>query len=189
MNIIEELWDFLRNPIYTEDENMDSKYRLRAFTVLLALVLVIALCWGGLLTLSESLFNLELGEHALETAFEDYPLWGVFILAVIVAPLFEELIFRGPMVFFKDKGYFKIVFWILTLLFGYVHLSNYEITTSIIIFSLFLVMPQIILGAILGFIRVKFGLVWAIAFHAVYNFVLLGPVLLLTALDIPIPTS
>jgi len=188
LNIVEALWVFLRDPIYTEDENVDLKYRLRIFMILLALVMVIALCWGGLLTLSESLFNLELGEHALETAFNDYPLWGVFAMAVIVAPLLEELIFRGPMVYFRNQGYFKIVFWVLTLLFGYVHLSNYEITTSILLFSPFLVMPQIILGAILGFIRVKFGLIWAIALHAIYNFVLLGPVLLLTALDIPIPT-
>jgi len=107
-------------------------------------------------------------------------------LAIVVAPLFEELIFRGPLVLFKDKSYFRIVFWVLTLLFGYVHLSNYELTSSNIIFSPFLVLPQICVGAIFGFLRVRFELLWAIGLHAAYNLVLMGPVLLFIALDIPL---
>lgn len=189
MSVFAALWVFIKNPVYREDEHTDPKYRWKVFAFLLILSLLISMSWGFLLSMGETLIEFDLGEHALEKAFEDYSLWAVFILAIVVAPIIEELVFRAPMVLFKGKGYFKIVFWVLTLLFGFVHLTNYEITSSIMIFSLFLVLPQIVLGALLGFIRVRFGLIWAIGLHAVYNLILLGPVLLMTALDIPIPTE
>lgn len=189
MTTFKDFWAFLKNPVYREDENTDLRYRLKTFKILLVLALAISIVLGMLISAGEHLIGLDLGEHAIEKAFEDYSLWVVFALGIIVAPVMEELIFRGPLYLFKDKSYFKVIFWILTLLFGYIHLSNYEINTSIILFSLFLVLPQIVLGSILGFIRVRFGLLWAIGLHAAYNLILLGPILLMTALDIPIPTE
>lgn len=189
MNTYKELWTFLKSPVYLEDQNTDSRYRSKTFVRLLFLALAISMVLGMLISASENLIGLDLGKHAIEKAFEDYSLWVVFALGIIVAPLMEELIFRWPLYLFKDKSYFKAVFWVFTLLFGYIHLSNYAVTTSIVVFSLILVLPQILLGSILGFIRVRFGLSWAIALHAAYNLILLGPILLMTALDIPIPTE
>jgi hypothetical protein len=49
-----------------------------------------------------------------------------------------------------------------------------------------LVAPQLTVGVFLGFIRVRFGLNWAIALHAFYNLILVGPAILLKALNPPL---
>ena len=69
----------------------------------------------------------------------------------------------------------KIGFYFLTIAFGLVHLSNFVITNNVIYFAPILVAPQIVLGGYLGFIRVKFGLLYSILLHAAYNaFFILG---------------
>ena len=93
----------------------------------------------------------------------------LFMVAVIAAPLLEELLFRAPITLFQNKKYFKIVFYTFALVFGFIHLSNFEITTNVLLLAPILVAPQIILGGYLGFIRVRFGLIWSILLHASYN--------------------
>lgn len=187
--MLEPLWQFLKNPVYQEDENTNLKYRQKVFVRLLIYALVINIGLGFVIGFLEPVFGLDLGTHAIDKALEEYSLPFLFFAAVILAPLMEEVIFRGPMLFFRDKTYFKIVFWLLTLLFGFYHITNFEITTTVLLLSPLLVLPQIIVGAILGFVRVRFNLLWAIGLHAIYNLILLGPLLLMTALDIPIPTE
>ncbi|MGI9552690.1 MAG: CPBP family glutamic-type intramembrane protease [Aurantibacter sp.] len=187
--MLEQLLQFVKNPVYIEDENSDSRYRQKVFVRLLIYALAVNIGLGFVIGMLEPVFGIDLGEHALDKVMEEYSLAFLFLVAVILAPLMEEVIFRGPMVFFRDKGYFKIVFWLLTLIFGFYHVTNFEITTTVLLLSPLLVLPQIIVGAILGFIRVRFGLPWAIGLHAVYNLILLGPLLLVTALDIPISTE
>lgn len=187
--MLERLWHFLKNPVYEEDVNTDPKYRQKVFVRLLIYALVVNIGLGFAIGLLEPVFGLDLGTHAIDKVLEEYSLPFLFFSAVILAPLIEEVIFRGPMVFFRGKPYFKTVFWLLTLIFGFYHITNFEITTTVLLLSPLLVLPQIIVGAILGFVRVRFGLLWAIGLHAVYNLVLLGPILLAFAFDIPIPTE
>lgn len=187
--MLERLWHFLKNPVYHEDENTDLKYRQKIFVRLLIYALVVNISLGFVIGLLEPVFGLDLGTHAIDKVLEEYSLPFLFFSAVILAPLMEEVIFRGPMVFFKDKPYFKIVFWLLTLVFGFYHITNFEMTTTVLLLSPLLVLPQIIVGAILGFIRVRFNLIWAIGLHAAYNLILMGPILLAAAFDIPIPTE
>lgn len=94
---------------------------------------------------------------------------NVFLIVVIAAPLSEELLFRAPIAFFHHKKYFKLIFYTFAIAFGLVHLSNFEITTNVLLLAPILVAPQIILGGYLGFIRVRFGLIWSILLHASYN--------------------
>ncbi|WP_435264277.1 CPBP family glutamic-type intramembrane protease [Tenacibaculum sp. nBUS_03] len=54
-------------------------------------------------------------------------------------------------------------------MFGLVHITNYTLTTNVILLTPFLIAPQTILGGYLGFIRVRFGLHWSILLHACYN--------------------
>ena len=180
------IWEFLKNPVYHEDENTDFKYRLSVLLRLLGIGLILSIFLGALIGFLETSFSLEFGTHAIEAALEEYPPWFLFFAAVILAPLMEEFIFRGPMIFFKDKPYFKYIFYGLTLIFGFYHITNFEITTTILLLSPLLVAPQISVGAIFGYIRVRFGLLWAIALHAVYNLVLMGPVLVMQLLNIPL---
>jgi len=141
---------------------------------------------GLLVGLFQSLFGLDFGEHAIEEAIEKYPLYVLFLGAVFAAPILEELIFRGPLFLFRDSRYFKYFFYASILIFGFYHITNFEITTTTLLFSPLLVSPQLSVGSLLGFIRVRFGLSWAIALHAAYNLILVGPVILLKLMNIPL---
>jgi hypothetical protein len=184
--MLEELIAFARKPIYEQDVNSQTSEKLRLF----AKLLVLALCSSILLLIIASviqhIFNIEVGEHAIDDLFNNNSEIKIFFLAVIVAPFFEELIFRGPLIFFKNSNYFPTVLYISTIAFGLVHISNFELTTQVLLLSPLLVAPQISIGFLLGYIRVKFGLFWSIALHASYNMVLTIPLLLVKLLDIPL---
>ena len=184
--MLQELLNFLKNPVFEEDDNKDTKYRIRILFRLLLIALIISIVLGGIIGILETSFKLDFGKHAIEGAIEEYSPWFLAFAAVVLAPVTEEVIFRGPMVYFKDKAYFKYVFYALTLIFGFYHITNFEISSTILVWSPLLVAPQISVGAILGFVRVRFGLGWAIALHAAYNLFLIGPIILVQILDIPL---
>jgi membrane protease YdiL (CAAX protease family) len=187
--MLADLWSFIKNPAYIEDQDADLGQRKKIFLRLLIYALAVNIGLGFVIGMLEPLFGLDLGKHALDRVLEEHSIAFLFFAAVILAPLTEEVIFRGPMIFFRNKSYFKIIFWLLTLFFGFYHITNFELTSTILLLSPLLVLPQIIVGAILGFIRVRFGLPWAIGLHAAYNLILLGPILLAGAIDIPIPAE
>ncbi|TLP79626.1 CPBP family intramembrane glutamic endopeptidase [Maribacter sp. ACAM166] len=184
--MLEELYDFAKHPVYILDKNNNLQYRFRKLIKLL----VISLCLSILLLMIAStlqhVFQLEMGKHAIDDLFKDNSAIVIFILAVIVAPFLEELLFRGPLLFFKNSKYFPTVFYSFTLIFGLIHLSNFELSTEVWLLSPLLVAPQIGIGFLLGFIRVKFGLVWSMTMHALYNLILIFPLVILKLLDIEI---
>lgn len=184
--ILNEILGFLKNPVYVEDQNTDLKYRSSLVFKLVLYSVIINIVLGLLIGTFETVFEMDMGKHAIDEFFKSYSLIFIFFAAIIAAPVLEELLFRGPMIWFKDKSYFSIIFYILTLVFGFYHITNFEITLTIVLLSPILVAPQIIVGSLLGYVRVKFGLLWAIAFHACYNFVLIGPMILLKLLKIPL---
>lgn len=112
--------------------------------------------------------------HAIAKMFEEEETYSIILGAVVIAPIAEELIFRGPLTLFSKK-YFRIAFYSFAIIFGYVHLLNFEITTKILIFSPLLVLPQIVLGLVFGYIRVRFGLLYSMLLHGCYNGVLIIP--------------
>ncbi|SIR15944.1 CPBP family intramembrane glutamic endopeptidase [Maribacter ulvicola] len=184
--MLQELLFFIKNPVYEPNITTSFSNKLRVFFTLL----IIGLCSSILLLMLagavENLLELEMGKHAMSDLLDHYSVVLIFFLAVIIAPFFEELLFRGPLVFFKHSKYFKHAFYLFTIAFGFMHISNFEMNTQVLLFSPLLVAPQIGVGFLLGFIRVKFGLVWSMALHALYNMVLVLPILIMQLLDIPI---
>ena len=70
------------------------------------------------------------------------------------------------------KGkYYPIYFYSITVLFGLVHLFNFYkiVPMNLLIFAPLFVLPQIILGAFTGYIRLKNGLIWSIIMHCIFN--------------------
>jgi nitrate reductase NapE component len=65
----------------------------------------------------------------------------------------------------------KLVFWSVVLLFGLIHLDNYDL--NMIPWYLYFptVLPQLIGGIFLGIVRIRFGFLWAILLHAAFNFI------------------
>ena len=62
---------------------------------------------------------------------------------------------------------FPAFFWLSTIAFALVHLANFDEGSPAILLPL--VLPQFILGSMLGYVRVRFGLWAAIVLHAAHN--------------------
>jgi len=66
--------------------------------------------------------------------------------------------------------HFRFFFYVSALLFGLLHATNFNGSFFLILaLSPILVGPQIIGGLILGYVRMKHGLVYSILFHAAGN--------------------
>ncbi len=80
-----------------------------------------------------------------------------------------------PSFHFARAQLFPIIFWGSALLFALLHLSNFTegMTTPLLVLA---VLPQGLVGLILGYVRLRFGLGSAIGFHGAYNafFISLG---------------
>lgn len=169
--------NYIKHPRLKQLKYTSSKIKLGVVLQSVGLCLAIGIGIGFFTSFLEILGVYNSDTHAISKLFEESnPLYIIFT-AVILAPVIEELIFRGPLTLFSKK-YFKIGFYSLALIFGYVHLFNFEITTKILLFSPLLVLPQIVLGLVFGYIRVRFGLIYSILLHAMYNGVIIIPAIL-----------
>ncbi len=148
---------------------------------MLLLALSIAVLNGSL----AKIFNLELGEHATQKLFSQYSIWIIFLLVSVVAPCIEEFLFRGPLIYFKSSPYFKYAFYTSIILFGVVHIFNFEGDNELYYIAPLLIAPQLMAGIFLGYIRIKLGLMWSILLHATFNTILIGPILLQKIINIP----
>lgn len=94
----------------------------------------------------------------------------LFILLVIVRR--KIYLFRLQRKFIK---YFPFFFYFSILSFGFSHIFNFtfsKINFWIIFFSPVLVLPQIIMGSFLGYIRIKYGFIYSVLFHTLINGIL-----------------
>lgn len=164
-----EIIDYIKKPTNEKDSNTNYKYRSRKFFLILLICLITSFALSPIILVFEYFEIVDMENHKVEEMLKNMSNLQNFIAISLVAPLFEELLFRAPITAFKKPLFFKIAFYTFTLLFGYVHLTNFDINTNTLLFSFFLVLPQIILGFYLGYIRVKFGLLWAILLHSSYN--------------------
>lgn len=183
--MLREVWEFFKYPenIILETSLAEKKQR---FVWLLLLAVSFSILSGILLEGISSLFQLDFGTHAAEKLIQEYSAWAIFFLAVVLAPLIEELLFRGPLVLLKNRKNFTYAFYASVLLFGFIHISNFDTINGHYWAIPFLILPQLCAGIFLGFIRVKHGLIWAILLHAAHNLVLVGPLLVYKLLDIPL---
>lgn len=207
------LLDYLKKPIYCSGERPRVGSFLRLFLITLILVIPFSIV-ANFITKE---FNLKNEEFNLSISFL------LFIMAVILAPIYEEIIFRSLLKFEKINiilfiittpilivvtaihvivsavillsilllsvisllliykrnkielflsSNFKYFFYGVALTFGLTHTSNFAGNFYLILlFSPLLVGPQIVLGLILGYVRMKHGLVYSIIFHMLVNFV------------------
>ncbi len=67
-------------------------------------------------------------------------------------------------------AHYEIYFYSLAILFAMLHMFNFNgITLNNWPVATLLVIPQIVLGTILGYIRVQYGIIYSILFHALVN--------------------
>ncbi len=71
---------------------------------------------------------------------------------------------------------FPVNFYLTALTFSYVHLVNFSRAESLLYIGLLYTVPQLILGLVLGYVRIRYDLGRAILLHALFN----GTILLMS---------
>lgn len=182
--MLKKVWSFVKNPIYIEQEG-SLQEKIKFFFILAVIAIATSLALGFLIESISGLVGFNFENHAVLEMFDTMPSIVIFFAAVIIAPLFEELIFRAPLGLFRKSAYFKYAFYISVFLFGLIHITNFENIDGYYWLIPVLIAPQLFAGFYLGFIRVKLGLIWSILLHAVHNLALIGPFIVMKMLDIP----
>ncbi|MBP1840800.1 CPBP family intramembrane glutamic endopeptidase [Formosa algae] len=173
--ILKQYLKFIKHPELKEDKTLFEGYsKINVFVTALIVAFVLNIGFTILFSIIEAFGLVNFDDHASAQLFEDYPYYVVVLLGVVLAPILEELFFRGPLTLFKTKHYIY-VFYFFTLAFGFVHITNFEITRNVLLLSPILVAPQIIIGLFLGVIRLQYGLGYSMLFHAIYNGILIIP--------------
>jgi uncharacterized protein len=201
---------YVKNPCVVENK----KFKIEVFFSMFFTYLLVSIPIGILVYVLCHVFKLEKKEINLTAQ-------TTFILGVVLAPIYEEIIFRSLLKFNKRNLYiclftllgaiiifflrskiaiviilaiffiflvgltllfplssieatvskkFKSIFYAVAIIFGLLHAFNFIGNLYYIIaLSLLLGSPQIVLGLILGYLRVNYGLVYSILFHMVVN--------------------
>jgi hypothetical protein len=106
-----------------------------------------------------------------------YYVLPVFITVLALIVVFTPTYFSKISTYLKSKyGWY---FYFIALLFGFYHLINYRFTIQVLFFAPLLVLPQIVAGLLLGYIRIRFGFIWGILLHAIHNLLFILPVYLM----------
>jgi len=74
--------------------------------------------------------------------------------------------------------FFPFIFHLSAIIFGLMHLTNFEHINNYFL-AIPLVSSQFVSGYVLGFIRMKFGLIYSMGLHAVWNFITSFPILIM----------
>jgi membrane protease YdiL (CAAX protease family) len=160
---------YLKHPVLEHDPNKALEYRLKKFFYLLVISILTSLLITPFYSIIETLGLVDMNTHKTKEMFKGMNAFQIILIAAIIVPVIEELIFRAPITAFKKPTSFKYAFYIFSLIFGFIHITNFEITTNVLILSPILILPQLLVGGYFGYIRVKFGLIWSMFLHGSYN--------------------
>lgn len=112
--------------------------------------------------------------------FKNLTVFETVVLVVIMAPLAEEIIFRYSLRYNKlfskfvtketwDK-IFPFIVYIFSILFGFIHLSNYTNDSwKFYAFSPLIIASQLTGGLLLSYIRVRLNILYSMLYHAIWN--------------------
>lgn len=164
-----EFINYLKNPVLEKDSNTTLNHRLKVLVHIFLFCAIFASIITPLFTLLEDLGWIDLDTHKVEEVFKDLPFYAVILVGGILIPFIEELMFRAPIVLFKKPKSFKIAFYFFAIVFGLIHITNFEITSTVLLLTPILVLPQLFAGFALGFLRIRFGLRWSVFLHCIYN--------------------
>lgn len=237
---IKALIAFARKPVF-EYEKQCFFPNLKRFGIVLLLDLI-------LLALTTVLFyvlyffdlNEILKNNETIKLFNEFPLWLVALLIIVLIPIIEEFVYRfhlkyrrwviniylpialiltcsflisissSPIsicvtfvsliilifyIIFNQKitNYieriwirkFNLVFYITTLLFALIHITNYELSLTVILLTPILILPQFIGGYFIGYLRIKSGFIWGVTLHMASNAILMFPLIISLSMAFP----
>ena len=190
-SVWQDLLAFVKNPRLDPLPTPFLEQPQKIFPYLIALDFLLMIPIMGIIGAT----GIEDTDHEL-TKMLDNPILLV-LFAVVLAPILEELMFRFPIgnwwkvpvrlwgaevtewsIVKWCQANFKTLFWVFTIVFAAVHFTNFAATVPFY-FAPILVLPQLVLGVMLGYIRVGWGTRYSMLFHAIHNgipvsFLLLG---------------
>jgi membrane protease YdiL (CAAX protease family) len=118
------------------------------------------------------LFYFGLAVFYLNKIFTDSTLFILVFVALILAILVFQYLWKNKTRRIKlIKRYFPYHFYSTAIIFGLVHISNYDNPFKFGLPIVLLILPQLFVGFILGYVRMRFGISKSIIMHAAYNFI------------------
>jgi len=156
----------------------------------------------GVLSGIEALGLFDLDTSKFNLLFLTIPVWPLIFILVVLIPFFEELIFRlyllyknnyilrflvfttsvtGEVNHEKTKNWakqfwisrYRVIFYFSAVLFGLIHITNYEISPMVLLFAPIIIAPQFAAGLLLGYLRVRHGVISGFLLHAMHNAIFL----------------
>ena len=79
-------------------------------------------------------------------------------------------------------SHFGKIFYLSALVFGFLHIFNFYDRGDMWFLLPLLVLPQALVGVILGYIRMKYGFIWSVATHCLHNGMISIPLVLVSFL-------
>lgn len=147
---------------------------LMVLFILCSIVYMIYLMPGDISSdskLTEGLLGLR-NEHAsseLINFFITSKLVKVILTALVVFVLYLLVKrFRQSIDSFLDN-FFGIPFYLTVAIFAFVHIYNFELPSHMWFYGPLMVMPQVVIGLLLGYVRVRNGICHSILVHAMNN--------------------
>ncbi|MCC8361169.1 CPBP family intramembrane glutamic endopeptidase [Salinimicrobium sediminilitoris] len=183
--LYKDIYAWIKNPDDNE-LNLSSKRKFLLTFQILLLELLLAFPFIGFIYFIHS--------HVvkLENPLIDWGPYLTIFLVILVIPFIEEIIFRFPLKYqrnylarllnYLSKGrlkkrwnsIFKYLLYLLAVLFGLIHLTNYNNTETIFyILSPVIIGSQLIGGFLLSYVRIKLGFLWSVFQHGAFNFTLI----------------
>lgn len=203
-----EIFLFLKKPVDNVSSNQTFKEKITKLTLVFIIDIIVAGISILLLTILQNygLFSLE--NHKVIELLKLMPKSAVIFLFIIILPLIEELIFRLYLryktnyllrfcifllyilgkdnkehleerikkMWYEKYGY---IFYFSAVLFGFVHIFNFDVDKKMLLLFPILTAPQIFVGIFTGYLRVRYNLIWGFFLHAIHNMILLLPFLFL----------
>lgn len=151
------------NPFYPKISHKEKILNICCYYLPLQFIICSILLWYPVAIAEKlKLFN------KLNSSIEQDVLTTV-ISAVIIAPLIEEWLFRYPLGINRRKHYFKWLYYSLSVLFGLIHIFNYDFDNTHLPYVPFITMTQIFSGFLFGYIRIVYGFLHGILLHSLFN--------------------
>jgi membrane protease YdiL (CAAX protease family) len=191
-----DFFNFLKNPQEKFNETLSLKQKWHFLFYILVLDFILVIIASTITSFIDS-FLFELESDPIEELFSNKGAFSILIIAAVVIPFIEELLFRFFLKyernllfhFFdfltKNKAktfwdtYFRTFFYLSAILFALMHLTNFGNTNTLYyILAPLIILPQFIGGITLGYTRLKLGFFWGVLQHGLYNFILFTMLLL-----------
>jgi membrane protease YdiL (CAAX protease family) len=196
-----DFWAFLKKPLIQKDEIQTWQHKAkRLFSLLTIDILIMLILMPIIMGIGElGLVDLSKNKNSM---LLQLPFWELVLLGVIIIPLFEELIFRLYLrfkhnflvrliillasltgkqnknrietyltIFWEKK--FRGIFYFSAIVFGIVHILNFDYSISLLFLAPILTAPQLFVGLVLGYLRVRHNLILGIFMHAIHNAIFL----------------